>query len=68
MITKGMAYSYLNRLRLRIDGGWVVMRNPKLAERILSMVGYDDKCPTVAATPGVKRPWDDENMKDAEEP
>ena len=68
MITKGMAYSYLNRLRLRIDGGWVVMPNPKLAERILSMVGYDDKCPTVAATPGVKRPWDDENMRDAEEP
>ena len=43
------------------------MPNPKLADRILAMVGYDDKCPTVAATPGVKRPWDDENMKDAEE-
>jgi len=58
-ISTGMAYKYLNRVRLRIENGWVIMPNPDLVERVLSMVGTDQSRPKGFVTPGVHRPTSD---------
>ena len=54
-----MSYEYLHRVRLRTELGWIVAPSSALATRILDVVGYDDKCPRPAPTPGVKRSVDD---------
>jgi hypothetical protein len=58
-ISTGMAYKYLNRVRLRIENGWVIMPNPELVERVLSMVGTGQSRPKGFVTPGVHRPTTD---------